>query len=163
MLRNSPAFIPSPRVAATRTRSYKRIRHPLINSCGSVRYIRVIYRQRSNAMPLTKVERAADPLSRSSSARSTVTRIGAFRYRPIRNVSARCTCPPERMNCLRNGERCKRNDSRRAGRILQRTFFLVRQDGLGFAGCNSDFDPLWPTAPPRRGYLYRRGVGRKLR
>ncbi len=167
MLRNTDAhltrFIPSLRVAATRTRSYKRIRRTLINSCDSVGYIRVVYRQRRNVMPMTKVERAADPLSRSSSARSTVTRIGAFRYRPIRNMNARCTCPPERMDRLRDGERCKRNENRTVGRILQRTFFLVRQDGLGFAGCNSDFDPRWPTAPPRRGYLYRCGVGRKLR
>jgi hypothetical protein len=167
MLRNTDPrltrFKPSLRVAATRTRSYKRIRRTLINRCGSVGYIRVVYRQRRNAMLLTKVERAADPFSRSSSARPTLTRIGAFRYRPIRNINARCRCPPERMDCLRNGERCKRNDNRTVGRILQRTFFLVRQDGLGFAGCNSDFDPRWPTAPPRRGCLYRRGVGRKLR
>ena len=57
---------------------------------------------------------------------------------------------------------CKRNDSRTAGRVLRRIFLLV-QDGPGFVGCNSDFDPLWPTAPPRRGYLYRCGVSRKLR
>lgn len=86
----------------------------------------------------------------------------AFRNDPIRNVNARCTCPPERVDGLREGERCKRNDGRTAGRVLQRIFFLV-QDGLGFAGCSSDFDPLWPTAPPRRGYSYRRVVGRKLR
>ena len=167
MLRNTDArpncFKPSLRVAATRTRSCERVRRTLINRCGSVRYIRVVCRQRRNAMPLTKVERAADSLSRSSSARSTVRRNGAFRHRPIRNASARCTCPPERVDCLRSGERCKRYDDRTAGRILQRAFFLVRQNGPGFAGCNSDFDPLWPTAPPRRGCLYRCGVGRKLR
>jgi hypothetical protein len=79
----------------------------------------------------------------------------------LRNTEARLT--PFKPSLRRNGERCKRNDNRTARRILQRTFFLVRQDGLGFAGCSSDFDPLWPTAPPRRGYLYRCGAGRKLR
>ena len=79
----------------------------------------------------------------------------------LRNTEARLT--PFKPSLRRNGERCKRNDNRRAGRDLQRTFFLVRQDGLGFAGCSLDFDWRWPTAPPRRRYLYRRGVGRKLR
>jgi hypothetical protein len=50
-----------------------------------------------------------------------------------------------------------------AGRILQRAFFLVRPDGLGFAGCSSDFDPLWPAVPPWRGCLRLSGVGRNLR
>ena len=163
MLRNSLTFIPSLRVAAARRRTYKRIRRTLINSYDSVRYIRVIYGQRRDPMPLTKVERAARPLSGSPSARSTATRIGAFRNRPIRNICAQCTCPRDRIYYLRNGERCERNDSRTAGRILQRTFFLVRQDGLGCAGSNWDFDPVWPTAPPRREYFYRCGVGRKLR
>lgn len=79
----------------------------------------------------------------------------------LRNTEARLT--PFKSSLRRNGERCKRNDNRTAGRILQRAYFLVPQDGLGFAGCNSDFDPLWPTAPPRHGYLYRCGVGRRVR
>jgi hypothetical protein len=79
----------------------------------------------------------------------------------LRNTEARLT--PFKPSLRRNEERCKRDDSRSAARVLQRTFLLAPQDGLGFAGCSSDFDPLWPTAPPRRGYLYRCGVGRTLR
>lgn len=149
--------------AATRTWSYKRIRRALINRRGRLRYSRIVNRQRRNAMPLTKVERAADPLSRTSTARSTVNGTGAFRRCHIGNASARCACPAERMDCLRSGKRCKRNDDRTAGRILQRMFFFVRQDGLGFADCSSGFDPRWPAAPPRRGYLRLSSGGRAIR
>jgi len=66
------------------------------------------------------------------------------------------------MDCPRGGKRCKGNDNRSA-RIPQRKLFLVRQFDLAFADCNSDFDPLWPAAPPRRGCLRLSGVGRNLR
>jgi hypothetical protein len=147
------------RVAAARTRSYKRIRRPLINRRCGLRYIPLVNRRPRNALPLTRVERAADPSSRTST-RSTVRETRVFRCRANRNASARCL--PERMDSPQSGKRCKRNDDRSA-RIPQPKLFLVRPDDLGFADCNSDFDPLWPAAPPRRGCLRLSGVGRDRR
>jgi hypothetical protein len=111
-------------------------------------------------MPLTKVERAADPLSRASTAISTVKGTWAFQCRLIRKASARR--PLERINCPWNGKRCKHNDDR-AARVRQRTLLLVLQDDLAFADFNSDFDTLWPAAAPLRGRLHLSGVGRNLR
>jgi hypothetical protein len=111
-------------------------------------------------MPLTKVERAADPSSRASTAISTVKGTRVFQCRLIRKSHARC--PPGRMDCLRNGKRCKRNDDR-AARARQRTLVPVWQDDLAFADFNSDFDTLWLATPLLRGRLHLSGIGPNLR
>lgn len=148
------------RVAAARTQSYKRIRRALINRCYGLRYIRIVNRQPRNAMLLTQVERAADPLGKASIAISTVKGTRVLRCRSIRNARARC--PPERTNCPRSRKRCKLGDNRPVW-VPQRPWGLDWQDDLAFAGFSSDFDPLWRAAPRRRGCLRVRGVGRNLR
>ena len=148
------------RVAAARTRSYKRIRRALINRCYGLRYIRIVNRQPRNAMLSTKVERAADPLSKASIAISTVKGTRVLRCRSIRNARARC--PPERTNCPRSRKRCKLSDNRPVW-VPQRPWGFDWQDDLACADFSLDFDRLRPAAPRRRGCLRLRGVGRNLR
>jgi hypothetical protein len=150
-----------PRRAATaQTRSYKRIRRALINRCYGLRYIRIVNRQPRNAMLLTKVERAADPLSKASIAISTVKGTRVLPCRSIRTARARC--PPERTNCPRSRKRCKLSDNRPVW-VSQRPRGFDWQDDLAFADFSLDFDQLRSAAPRRRGCLRRRGVGRNLR
>lgn len=153
-------FEPPRRVAAARTQSYKRIRRALINRSYGLRYIRVVNRQPRNAMLLTQVERAADPLSRSSIAISTVKGSRVLRCRSTRNSSPRY--PPERTNCPRSRKRCRLSDNRPLW-VPQRPWGLAWRDDPAFADFSSDFDPLWRAAPRRRGCLRLCGVGRKLR
>ena len=148
------------RVAAARTRSYKRIRRALINRRYGLRYIRVVNRRPRNVMLLTKVEQAADPLSRASIAITTVKGTRVPRCRSIRNASARC--PPERTNCPRSRKRCRLSDNRPVW-VPQRPWGFDWQGDLAFADLSSDFDPLRRAAPRRRGCLRLCGVGRNLR
>ena len=147
-------------VAAARTRSYKRIRRALINRRYGLRYIRVVYRQPRDPMLLTKVERAADPLSRASIAISTVKGTRLLRCRSIRNSGARY--PPERTNCPRGRNRCQPSDHHPVW-VPQRPWGFDRQDGLHFADFSSDFDPQRPAPARWRGWLHLCGVGRHLR
>jgi hypothetical protein len=147
------------RVAAARTRSYKRIRRALINRRDGLRYIRIVNRQPRDAILLTKVERAADSLRRAPIAISTVKGTRVLRCRSIRDASARC--PPERTNCPRGRKRCKLSDNRPV-LVPQRPWGLEWQDDLAFADFSSDFDPLWRAAR-RHGCLGRCAVGRNLR
>jgi hypothetical protein len=148
------------RAAAARTRSYKRIRRALINRRCGFRYIRIINRQPRNAMLLTKVEPAADSLSKAFIAISTVKGTRAQRCRSLRNARARC--PPERTNCSRSRKRCKLSDHRPVW-VPQRPWDFDWQDDLACADFSSDFDRLRPAAPRRRGCLRLRSVGRNLR
>jgi hypothetical protein len=153
-------FKPRRRVAAARTQSYKRIRRALINRCYGLRYIRVVNCRPRNAMLLTQVERAADPLSKASIAISTVKGIWVLRCRSIRDARARC--PPARTNCPRTRKRCKLSDNRPLW-VPQRPWGLDWRDDLASADFSSDFDPPWLAAPRRGGCLRPCGVGRNLR
>ena len=156
-----PTFLERPRRgAAPRTRSYKRIRRALINRRYGLRYSRCVNRRPRYAMLLTKVEGAADSLSKASIAIWTVNGIGLLRCRSIQNASARCL--PERTNCPRSRKLCKLSDNRPAW-VPQRPWGFDWQDDLGFADSSSDFDPLRSAAPRRRGYLRPRGARRNLR
>jgi hypothetical protein len=146
--------------AAARTRSYKRIRRALINRCCGLRYISIVNRQPRDGMLLTKVERAADSLSKASIAISTVKGTRVLRCRPIQNAIARCL--PERTNCPRSRNRCKLSGNHPLW-VPQRPWGFDWQDDPGFADFSSDFDLLRPAAPRRRGCLRLCGVGRKLR
>jgi hypothetical protein len=47
--------------------------------------------------------------------------------------------------------------------VPQRPWDFDSRDGLHFADFSSDFDPLRPVSPRRRGCLRLRGVDRKRR
>jgi hypothetical protein len=155
-----PIFFKLPRRGASaRTRSYKRIRRALINRRYGVRYSRGVNRQPRDAMLWTKVERAADSLSKASITISTVNGIRLLRCRSIQNASARCL---ERTNCPRSRNQCKLSDNRPVW-VPQRPWGFDWQDDLGFADSSSDFDPLRSAAPRRRGYRRPRGARPNLR
>jgi len=156
-----PTFFQLPRrSAAARTGSYKRIRRALINRRYGLRYNRGVNRQPRDALLLTKVERAADSLSKASITISTVKGTRVLRCRSIQNAGARCL--PERTNCPPSRRRCKLSDNRPLW-VPQRPRGFDWQDDLGFADFSSDFDPLRSAAPRRRGCRRPRGARRNLR